>query len=367
MTEGFNRWWLLPFGILTTSALLTLSVVVFQPSFINRSYAEVAQQVASEAAVDCSGAVANDYACYQRRYQDLVHNSGVAAAFADLKDEYQKNQFVSTNCHQLTHVIGRAAVDLYGDLSGTYAQGDTFCQAGYYHGAIEALAARIGSDKIVDEANTICADLAENERYSFYHYSCVHGLGHGFMGVLNNELYKSLETCDKLTDEWEREQCYDGVFMQNVMAAYDPSYPTKYLKADQPLYPCTDVQDKYKTQCYKRQIWYALYTQGNDFSKVFDLCGTVNDGYRTTCYEGLGRDASWRSEGNVAKTKDTCMLGGDYEARSSCVAGAVEGFSLYYDSDQGEAQAKVLCESLEADLRAVCLQKGKEYFEDLQT
>ena len=365
MTEGFNTWWLLPFGILAASALLALSIIVFRPALVNRTFAEVGLRAPSEVAtVDCSGASATDYACYQQRYQDLVRGSGVEGAFVDLKDQYENNGFVRAQCHQMTHVIGRAAVDLYGDMSGAYSRGDNFCWSGYYHGAMEAVVAKIGPDKIVEEANTICADMREDQERSFYHYNCVHGLGHGFMGIQQNELFESLETCDTLEDAFESESCYSGVFMENVMAQFNPSNSTKYLKADQPLYPCTDVEDKYKSECYKMQTSYALQVQGNDFAKVFDLCKGVDDEYRTTCYQSLGRDASGQSVSDVDKTRDICMLGEDDEAWSNCIQGAVMDFISYYSDD---TQAKELCESLDADLRDECFQTANDFYRIFQT
>lgn len=357
--------WFLPLGILGISVLIVLIIVLDKPSIIDRSpIEEAAQRVAGKADGDCSGASSNDYACYQARYQNLVKDSGVDAAFAELKDEYEKNGFVKSQCHQLTHVIGRAALNLYGDLPSTYGRGDNFCWSGYYHGAMEAVVANIGADKILEEANTVCADLGEHQKYSFYHYNCVHGLGHGFMGVLANELFESLQTCDTLKDEWEKSSCHGGVFMENIMAQNNPSHPSKYLKAEQPLYPCTDVETKYKIECYKMQTSYALQTQGYDFAKVFDLCSTVEDDFRPTCYQSLGRDASGNSVSDVAKTKETCGLGEDYEARSNCIVGAVKDFIAYYHSD---TQAKELCESLDADLRALCLQTGEEFYKAFQT
>jgi hypothetical protein len=224
----------------------------------------------------------------------------------------------------------------------------------------------------VDEANSICADLREGQKYSYYHRNCVHGLGHGFMGIQENELFKSLQACDALTDRWEQENCYGGVFMQNVMALNDPSHPSKYLKADQPLYPCTDVQTRYKDQCYKRQTLYALHTQGYNFAKVFNLCATAaEDNFRPSCYQGVGWDAAGLSinrEGitQVDKTRATsqlCTLGKDDEARSNCVVGAVKNFIIIYHSD---AQTGTLCDSFNADLRAVCLKTAEEYNKNFQ-
>ena len=373
MRASSNKWWLLPFGVLVASSLVAAGIIVFGTSFGSRLPVEVAQQTVSEptetskAAADCSGALSTDYACYQQRYRNLVRGSGVEATFAELKDEYTKNEFVKSNCHQLTHVIGRAAADLYGDIPTTYSHGDDFCTAGYYHGATEAVVAKIGPEKILDEADTLCADLRERQKHSFYHYNCVHGLGHGFMGILGNELFESLRACDALTDGWEKDPCYAGVFMQNMMAVADPSDPSKYLEADRPLYPCTDVQARYKTPCYRIQTSYALHLQGNDFAKVFGLCATVEDGFRSACYQGLGGYASVQSiQQNItdaAQSRSTsalCMLGEDYEALSSCVAGAAKQFVLHY---RGDVQAKAFCESFDVGLRAGCLQAAEEFYE----
>ena len=64
MKTGFNRWWLLPFGILAASALFALTILVVQPTFVDRSFAAIAQRAPSGAALDCSGAKETDYACF---------------------------------------------------------------------------------------------------------------------------------------------------------------------------------------------------------------------------------------------------------------------------------------------------------------
>ena len=342
-------------GILNVSALIALSIVVFGPSFIGPR------------AADCWGDRANDYSCYQERYQDLVYNSGVEAAFTDLKDEFAKEQFVKVACHQLTHVIGRAAADLYGDdIASTYSRGDDFCASGYYHGAMETVVANLGADNILDEADGICADLRERQNRSLNHRNCAHGLGHGFMGLYQNELFESLEACDALSNGWEGDHCSGGVFMQNIMDEENSSNPSKYLKADRPFYPCTEVKTEYKYQCYSRNAVYALKTQGDDFAKTFDLCGKVEDGFRPSCYVGLGTQATSLStsdqrtdEAQTDYIRELCMQGQDAEAQTTCLAAAVRNLIFFYDSDE---QAKALCESLtREDWRAGCHQVRKEY------
>jgi hypothetical protein len=372
ISANFNKWWLLPFGILTASALTALNILVFGPSFI--------QQTASNPSpIDCSGPKANDFSCYQKRYEDLVYNSGVEAAFADLKDQFAKEQFVKASCHQLTHSIGRAAAELYGgDVPSTYSRGDDFCGSGYYHGAMQTVVANIGADKILDEADNICAAPREQQDQSLDHRNCAHGMGHGFMGLYGNEVFESLQACDALSEGWEREKCSGGVFMENVIDEDNPSNPSKYLKADEPFYPCTEVKTEYKSPCYARQTNYVLKKQGDDFAKVFELCGKVEDDFRPICYVGLGNNAVIRStrdgttegvqadEGDQANggnqtefIRGVCMLGQETEAQSRCFAGVVRQLIFFYDND---VQAKALCESLtRADWRAACLQITEEY------
>jgi hypothetical protein len=381
ISANFNKWWLLPFGIFTVSALIALNILVtFGPLFT--------QQTGSNMPIDCSGPKANDFSCYQMRYENLVYNSGVEAAFADLKDEFAKEKFVQASCHELTHGIGRAAAELYGDVASTYSRGDDFCGSGYYHGALETIVANIGADNILDEADNICADPREQQNQSLNHRNCAHGLGHGFMGLYQNEVFESLEACDALSDEWEREQCSGGVFMENVIDEDNPSNPSKYLKADQPFYPCTEVKTEYKSPCYARQTNYVLKKQGEDFAKVFDLCGKVEEDFREICYVGLGNNAVIRStrddtaEGDQADEAQAdegsradegaqaddgaqtefihgvCMLGQTTEAQSKCLVGAVRQLIFFYD---GDVQAKALCESImRADWRAGCLQLSEE-------
>jgi hypothetical protein len=369
---NYNGWWLLPLGIFTASALCALGILVFRPAFVEHSYAAVFGPVPSgeEAAVQCSGPLANDYSCYQKRYQDLVYGSGVEAALAELKDEFAKEPFVKSNCHQLTHVIGRTAAKLYdGDVASTYGRGDDFCASGYYHGAMETVVADIGADKIREEADGICAAPREQQEQSLNHRNCAHGLGHGFMGLYQNDLFESLDACGYLSDRFERDQCSGGVFMQNVMDEDNPSTPSKHLKADDPFYPCPEVDSEYKDQCFLRQTVYALRKQGNDFAKVFELCGRIEDGYRDSCYVGLGNNAAAQSTKNYttdeAQTQfidGQCMQGQDVEAQSKCLGAAATQLVFYYDSD---VQAKALCGSLTSpDWRTACLQRVAGYVAD---
>src|SRR5258708_417656 len=145
------------------------------------------------------------------------------------------------------------------------------------------------------------------------------------MAISNDELFDSLKTCDALSGGWEKTSCYSGVFMENVIVD-GKNHFTKYLNPADPLYPCNAVDEKYKERCYIMQTSYMMKVFHADFAKIFATCKKADTGYVDTCYESLGRDASGSTVSNIGRTKQICLMGGDYEARVHCVVGAAKDF-----------------------------------------
>ncbi len=299
-----------------------------------------------------------NFYCYQKYYTQLVKNQSITAAFADLRARYNKDGYVVSLCHPLAHIIGSAAVEKYPTVSEAYTHGDSFCWSGYYHGVIEGIAEKLGTTKMFNSLDDICSGITGKEQYSFDYYNCVHGVGHGIMELTGDELFQSLSLCDKLTGSWEQQSCASGVFMENVIVD-NKNHFTKYLKPDQPLYPCTDAPEQYKSTCFLMQTSYMLKVSSGDFTKVFVLCGQAPEAYRASCYQSLGRDASGRSNSNITVTKKTCELGQNFEQESDCIIGAAKDFVSYFHSDK---QALQLCTSISSDLQNVCTQTVTDYY-----
>jgi hypothetical protein len=350
-----SKWWMAPVAILTVSGLAVGAILLAPRSGDSRIPATTAAWD-----TDCTGALAKDFTCFQQHYQGLVHNNGVAAAFADIKDAYNKSDYVKGNCHQLVHVIGRAAGAHFGDAARAFDQGDDFCSSGYYHGVMEAVIGKIGFQQIRSQLNTICASVSADRKYSLYHYNCVHGLGHGVMAVSSGELFEALGLCDTLADLWERQSCFSGVFMENIVSEGNPDHAhhKTYLKDDDLMYPCNAVEHQYKQQCFLMQTSHALQATGNDFDRVFTLCDAVDDEFRPTCYQSLGRDASGNTISDGIRTRDICMKGRDFAARSNCIIGAVKDFIYYYHSNE---RGERFCSLLEPTLADSCLAFAKIY------
>lgn len=340
--------------------LLVIPVLIIIISGIYLVFFDGGSPKTSAKIPDCTGASAQDFKCWRDRYQQMVAQQSPKEALADGDKAYKENAYFKTNCHQIVHVIGRAAGKKYKDVAEAYQMGGDLCWSGYYHGVLEAVADKIGADKIIAQINDICVSLKEEARYKFSHFNCVHGLGHGLMAVQNNELFQSLESCDHLNDQWERSSCYGGAFMENIMSEFNPDHYSKYLKNDEPLYPCTAAGKKYLEQCYLMQTSHALKLVNYNFASVFKLCEGVASPHNNTCFISLGRDASGSTISDADKTKAICMLGQSAAAQQNCFIGAVKDFISFHHSDR---QALHLCSIIDSSgMQNVCATTAKAYY-----
>ena len=305
----------------------------------------------------CTGENATNFTCYNDLYTTIVREDGIEESFAFLRKEYQDNAYAKAQCHQLTHVIGRAAVEKFPSVFEAYGVGDGFCWSGYYHGVIEAVIDDIGYVNLDDKLDSICGDIAEQRKYSFDHYNCVHGLGHGIMAINQNELFESLATCNVLKEHWDAASCWSGAFMENIMVD-NRNHFTAYLKAEDPLYPCNAVDEQYKRTCYLMQTSYILTLNNQNFKETFDWCTKADKGFEDICYQSLGRDASGSTVSDAKKAKSICLLGANFKQQSNCVIGAVKDFISYFHGDE---EAKYFCSLFKETLQGVCDSTATEY------
>lgn len=302
------------------------------------------------------------FRCYATYYATKAYNDGEAAAMDDVKQEYNTSGYVKAQCHQLTHIIGRTSYKKWGSLDKAYANGDSFCWSGFYHGGIEQAISDIGAARVKSDAPSICDTFAKKRQYSFDHFNCVHGLGHGLMAVDDYDLMKALASCDVLKLDWERQSCQGGVFMENVMVASRGNGTSAWFKDDQPLYPCTAVKTAYKEQCYLMQTSQVLQRNGYDFNKTFAVCATADVGFTDTCYRSLGRDASGSTVSDKVRTIAICRMAPTHDGIVGCMLGADRDFVSYFHSD---IQARELCTAfgdIAADLEAQCQQDVTQYY-----
>ena len=333
--------------------LLIAAVVIF-----TKHNAEGEAPSVPLASIHCVGELEQDFQCHKRHFAEIARVIGPVAAMTDLKKLYSTNTYVVSQCHQLVHAIGNTAADMYGDIGEAFRYGDSFCWSGYYHGVVEQALKQFNPDTAAAKTDGFCAKIPGKAQYSFDYFNCVHGLGHGFMAITKNEVFQALSLCDNLSGQWEKESCYGGVFMENVMVD-NRSHFTKYLKPDDLLYPCDAVDEHFKGQCYLMQTSYALTKNGRSFANLFDLCARADQNYRNTCAQSIGRDASGQSVSNAAQTHDWCALGHDDDQKMNCIIGAAKDFVSYFHSDK---PAYEFCRTEEGSLRSICENTVQSYY-----
>lgn len=302
----------------------------------------------------CPGELGETNACWSSFYESVIAEHGARGALRDLKRRYEAGDASAVFCHPILHQIGAAAGKEYGSVSEAYEEGETFCRAGYFHGVLEGIfgeGENGGGARLLENIDTICAAIPGKDRYSYNYYSCVHGIGHGLMAYFEHDIFKSLKGCDRLSGKWEQGSCYGGVFMENVISN-SPEFPSKFLKKDDPLYPCTVVEDRQKYQCYQMQTSYMLVLNGGDFGHVFETCARVEEEFRIACFQSIGRDASGWSYGDTATALNYCAQGETLEARAECVLGV----AVDYIQSVNPAAARAVCAQAEDGARVPCLQ-----------
>ena len=137
--------------------------------------------------------------------------------------------------------------------------------------------------------------------------------------------------------------------MENISSSY--GIRSKWLKDDDPVYPCPAMAEKYKLYCYLMVTSRILEGTGYDWAKTVTTCRRSDRSWIATCFQSLGRDASGTTRQNVPKILELCSLAADM-ARE-CIYGAARDI---VSNDAGPRRAVALCRDAPAAARAYCFE-----------
>lgn len=366
------RWEGLAFGaVLIAAAVLSSSTpAVFEgrDSTGANPDADVAAALLSDEAPedldDCRGRSIGLATCYRDYFAEVMRTQGADVAVAEVAVlEAAGDAHIASDCHQVVHDLGNDAAVYYGDLGKALSYEGAACWSGYYHGVVEYVLSLYEADQLLEEVEGVC-ESARNDRYSFTHYNCLHGVGHGVMLRLEGDLFTSLPYCEQMTDQWERSSCLSGAFMENIVSAqqaasqrsdgiyanYEPTLDDNNL-----LFPCSDLEE-HLAECYSMQTSWILYRNGRDYANAFELCGQAQPDFIDECYRSMGRDISGDSNLDVERVLSLCALG-DGPLQGECIVGASLN-AVYHDHDT--VKATELCDAVEPQHRAVC-EEARDY------
>jgi mono/diheme cytochrome c family protein len=294
--------------------------------------------------VDCGDA---DNECLEQAFGNIVFNEGPKPALERLQSQMTTNRAVAADCHRIAHRMGSAALTRFKDkVAEAFIAGSPVCASGYYHGIIERAFLGQPTERLAIVARQLCSDPKIDDQ-RFLAYQCIHGLGHGLMIYTGYDLPGSLKTCDDLRTGFDRVSCGGGVFMENFNASYGVT--SKYLRKNDPIYPCNDVARRHKLYCYLLVTANILRVENYDLAKTADACRRSEKAWIETCYESFGRDASGIAGKSIPKALHSCRL-----------AKANEGDCLYgvareiVNADAGGERGGRFCARAPARHRANC-------------
>jgi cbb3-type cytochrome c oxidase subunit III len=287
-------------------------------------------------------------ACFRQAFANIAYRDGPEKALALLATDDRSVPAVHADCHQISHAVGHGALAHFkNNPAAALAHGAMTCNSGYYHGVIERAFAGVPREKVVRIARGLCTGHAVTKE-SFLLYQCVHGLGHGLMIYSGLDLPWSLSTCDRLQTDFDRVSCTGGVFMQNLMPGMGTS---RYLRKNDPIYPCNAVSEGHKIYCYLMVTSRILSLDGYNWHKTAAWCRRSEKGWVATCFQSFGRDASGFTQYQPRRTIRLCLEAG--KDAGECLYGAARDYGNNY---AGGPQAARLCDLSPKVHRGYCFE-----------
>lgn len=270
--------------------------------------------------------------CYKQVAQLLYDTFGLkdTLAFFKSNEDYPE---VYARCHEVTHYLSRLEYERLGSIAGVYAQCDSTCHGGCYHGTLEAYlkAKNLKDDDLKKEFVKVCG-IKEDHPSPLVFNECFHGLGHAAMFIKDMELKESLELCDTISSQEYKERCFTGVFMENSSSSTSFDHTSKYIKPDDPFYPCNALEEKYLTICWRYQSSYFAILTGNNWPEVSKLCLKIPQNYQSECFRTIGTNQVGYTQ-DPAIMKANCELVPAKDLQNVCVVGVVSSFGYRFVGD----------------------------------
>jgi hypothetical protein len=259
--------------------------------------------------------------CLEQAFGNIAYRTSGKRALALVAEREQSDPEVAAGCHRIVHAVGAAVLAREkGNTGAALVDGDATCWSGFYHGLLERALAPARSTEDLGALITTLCDPSQQKWPPFTHYQCLHGIGHGLMLRTGYALESSLDLCTRLADDWSRQSCDGGVFMESFSPSLTDKPPP--FDARNPLAPCPTVSENHKLYCYLQVADNLVRGTGYDWARIAAACRTEPaTSWRAICFQGFGRQASGSNYGRPREVARLCAIAGG-SAESECVYGA---------------------------------------------
>jgi hypothetical protein len=260
-------------------------------------------------------------ACFSREFLAMVDGlEDPRPAVARITDAARaEGGFLLENCHVVMHTVGRTYARDAGVTLGTLmeylpADNDPGCPAGFAHGLVTGVAPDI-DPSAPGEAASACDGASTR----FQRYSCVHGFGHAFMRLYEDQLEPALKLCTALGPR-AAPDCAQGAYHDYWFAVVgaDGAKLSQEAVTD-PYRLCGAQPDRYVRPC-----WYRAFLEnrpaGFQVEAPADIEGLC-DGLAGLQREGCVTAASVIGPPDPAEQLRICSQLAAASDAASCVRG----------------------------------------------
>ena len=296
----------------------------------------------------------------------VARDHGVRAALDSLSELARADPQLEPLGHQVAHGLGRYAVARRGYDAAVFAECRPVFFSGCYHGVLEGwLAGHPGATSASVRGLCASAAMAALPPYAFR--ECAHGLGHGLTALHPDDPLAALPDCDAtFPGELARRECWDGVFMENVVKgmgtvafdvhdaasghAHAPTRAARPLpKAGDPAFPCDSVGAAHGPSCWAYQPVVLFTALGGDLERIARTCDAAPSGSAGACWRGIGKQTLGRMPERPDSVARVCAASAAHSA--DCVGGMVE---FYVDQAWKVDDALTFCARAPQALRDAC-------------
>lgn len=230
--------------------------------------------------------------CFRRVIESFFQKKGSRETLKELSAIKAALTPEAIDCHIFAHYTGNAAYRKFKTLEGTRASAENMagvCAGGFEHGLLQAYF-KNRATAIPDMMRESCAEYWEGANNTVS-YGCFHGIGHALMFYLGNDIPASLAGCSKLPQNWQKDGCSLGVFME-YLYSYRKNYDhPKPALVENMSDLCSIVDSFWKKRCLafvgiaavNREL--AKNTHPT-FGTAFNECNQISEEEsRLSCYD----------------------------------------------------------------------------------
>jgi len=342
---------------------LPLAIVALFGACRGRAQNTASRQPAEPAGIDWSQVTSRDLDIASVFL--VARDRGVRPALDSLAVLTRHDPQLDLLGHQIAHALGRYAVAQRNYDAGVFAECRPAFLSGCYHGVLEGWMAG-HPDANAATLRGLCSSPAMLRLPPYAFRECAHGLGHGLAGMHGHDVFAALPDCDAaLAGGLARRECYDGVFMENVVFSEDHDVMNvgdamaehhqhvqgdrKLVRDDDPAFPCDSVPNAtLAPSCWAYQPVVFYHAYHGDMTRILRACDAAPAGSAGACYRGIGKQTLGRLTQQPDSVARLCARS---PQAAECIRGMVE---FYVDLEWKADSAFAFCAGAPGVVKEAC-------------